>query len=128
MKSKYLLGLILLVWQFLAAAQVPEQPTQAPDPQSERQRIAQERTDHEAIYLEAERECYSRFAVSDCLRTARKDRRLAMDELRRQELVLNDMERKTKALEALKRIEANLAQQQQQQLQENSAQPAVTPR
>jgi alkylhydroperoxidase family enzyme len=125
MRSKLLMGLILTFWQLLAAGQVPEQPPQALDAQAERQRIAQERADREAVFLKAERECYSRFAVSDCLRTARKDRRLAMDELRRQELVLNDMDRQTKALEALKRIDANLAAQQQQQ-QKKNAQP--TPR
>ena len=127
MRSKLLMGLILAFWQLLAAGQVPEQPPQALDAQAERQRIAQERADREAVFLKAERECYSRFAVSDCLRTARKDRRLAMDELRRQELVLNDMDRQTKALEALKRINANLAAQQQQQ-QKKNAQPTPTPR
>ena len=127
MKFRFLLGL-LLVWPFLAMGQVTEHSTYAPDPQSERQRIAQERADHEAAYLKVESECYSRFAVSDCLRTARKDRRLAMDELRRQELILNDMDRQTKAQEALKRIETNLMQQQQK-LQEDSGQPGVmTPR
>jgi alkylhydroperoxidase family enzyme len=126
MRSKLLMGLILAFWQFLAAGQVPEQPPQALDAEAERQHIAQERADREAVFLKAERECYSRFAVSDCLRTARKDRRLAMDELRRQELVLNDMDRQTKALEVLKRIDANLAVQQQQQ--GKNAQPTPTPR
>lgn len=126
MRSKLLMGLILTFWQLLAAGQVPELPPQALDAQAERQRIALERADHEAVFIKAERECYSRFAVSDCLRTARKERRLAMDELRRQELVLNDMDRQTKALEALKRIEANLAAQQQQQ--QKNAQPTPTPR
>lgn len=125
MRSKLLMGLLLACWQLLAAGQGPALPLQGLDAQAERQRIAHERADHEAVFLEAERECYNRFAVSDCLGTARKDRRLAMDELRRQELVLNDMERQTKALEALKRIEANLATQQQQG---KTAQPTPTSR
>jgi hypothetical protein len=127
MRSKILIGSMLAFWQFMAIGQVPEQPSHALDAQAERQRIALERADHEAVFLNAERECYSHFAVTDCLRTARKDRRLAMDELRRQELVLNDMDRQTKAQEALKRIEGNLAAQQQKQL-EKTAQPTVIPR
>ncbi|MDR3371822.1 hypothetical protein [Rhodoferax sp.] len=127
MRLKKLVGLMLVFWQFLATAQVPEQPPLPLDAQAERQRIAQERADHEAVYLQAERECYSRFAVSDCLRAARKNRRLAMDELRRQELILNDLDRQTNAQEALKRIEANLAAQQQKQ-QGTSVQPTDIPR
>lgn len=125
MKSKLLTGLMLAFWQLLAVGQVPEQPPQALDAQAERQHIAQQRVEREAVYLKAERECYSRFAVSDCLRTARKNRRLAMEELRRHELILNDMERQTKALEALKRIDANLTTQQQQQ---KTTQPTPEPR
>jgi len=115
MRSKFLMLLTLAFWQLLGAAQTPEQGSPVMNAQAERERIAQGRADQETLFLKVEGECYSHFAVSDCLRTARKDRRIAMDELRRQELVLNDMERKTKALEALKRIETNLAAQQQKQ-------------
>jgi hypothetical protein len=123
MRYKFLLMLILASWQLLAASQVSVPPSLAMDAQAERQRIAQERAAQNEVFLKAERECYSRFAVSDCLRAARKNRRLAMDELRRQELVLNDLDRKTRALEAHKRIEANLAEQQKQ-----NANSAPTPR
>lgn len=119
MKSRLLVGL-LFGWQALAGAQVPAFESAALDPDAERQRISAERADHEAVYLRAERQCYSRFAVNDCLREARKDRRLAIDDLRRQELLLNDMERKAKALEAIKRIQTNLANQQEKALQDAS--------
>lgn len=111
----------LLGWQAVAGAQTSV-PETAIAPGAERQRIAAERASHEATFRQAEGQCYSRFAVSDCLREARKERRFAMDELRRQELLLNDMERKTKALEALKRIENKLATQQQK----TSPEPAQT--
>ncbi len=126
MTSQFLTGLGLVFWQGLVLAQGLEPGPAGLDAVAERQRIAQERVEHEADYLQAERICYGRFAVSDCLRTARKDRRVAMDELRRQELVLNDMDRQTKALEALKRIDSNLEAQQKKQ-QEPPAQPE-TPR
>ncbi len=73
----------------------------------ERKRIATERINHETAYLKAEQACYARFAVSDCVRQARQDRRVALDALRRQELVLNDLDRKTRALATLERIRKN---------------------
>ena len=125
MKSKLWVG-VLLGWQVLASAQALAPEAAAVDVGAERQRISAERAGHESVYLQAERVCYSRFAVTDCLRDARKTQRLAMDELRHQELLLNDMERKTKALEALKRIEAKLATQQEKSLQ-NAPQSANPP-
>jgi len=117
MKSKLWVG-VLVGWQALASAQALPPEAAALDMGAERQRIAAERADHDAAYRQAERVCYSRFAVTDCLRKARKEQRLAMDELRRQELLLNDMERKTRALQALKRIETKLATQQEKSLQD----------
>lgn len=126
MSSKFLTMLTLAFLLLPAAGQVPEPSSQAMDAKAERQRIAQERADQEAVFLKAERECYSRFAVSDCLRSARKTRRVAMDELRRQELILNDMDRQTSALTAHKRIEANMAEQRHKQ-QASPAPPTETP-
>lgn len=119
MKSRIWIGL-LWGWQALAGAQaLPPEPG-ALDIPAERQRISAERAGHEAVYQQAERLCYSRFAVNDCLRSARKEQRLALDELRRQELLLNDTERQIKAVEALKRIEDKLATQQQNSVQDAS--------
>lgn len=125
MKSALWIGL-LLGCQALTGAQTLAPEPVVLDPSAERQRIAAERTGHEAVYQQAERLCYSRFAVSDCLRDARKERRLALDDLRRQELLLNDMERKTKSLEALKRIETKIATEQRKTL-ENGFQTANPP-
>jgi len=81
------------------------------DASAERARIAQQRSEQEAIFALAEVACYRRFAVSDCLRDARKSRRIALDELRRQEIVLNDEERRLKASQAVQRIQNNISQQ-----------------
>ena len=97
MKSRLWVVGLLMGWQALAGAQTLAPESAALDLGAERQRISAERAGHETVYLRAEALCYSRFAVSDCLRDARTERRLAMDELRRQELLLNDMERKAKA-------------------------------
>jgi len=97
-----LAGLCLAAWSALAQTALPM------DIGAERERIASERAQHEARYLDAEAACYRRFAVSDCLRDARRLRRAALDELRRQEVVLNDLERKDRAAQALQRIQSNV--------------------
>lgn len=81
------------------------------DVPTERLRISQQRQHHEAVFSQAEVACYRRFAVSDCLREARKLRRSALDELRRQEIVLNDEERRFKGSQALQRIQNNISSQ-----------------
>lgn len=125
MTFKFLTGLVLAMAQLAAVAQSVAPTPQTLDVGAERQRIAQERATSEAAYVASERVCYSRFAVSDCLSDARKKRRVVMDELRRQELVLNDLDRQIKGMEALKRIEANVAAQQEQL--EKAAQPEAQP-
>ncbi|MBK1682976.1 hypothetical protein [Rhodoferax fermentans] len=125
MTFKILTGLILTLAQLAATAQTAEPSAQVLDVGAERARITQERAASEVTYAASERVCYSRFAVSDCLSDARKVKRQTTDELRRQELVLNDLERQAKAVEALKRIEANIAAQQEQL--EKSAAPETRP-
>jgi hypothetical protein len=48
--------------------------------------------------------CYARFAVNDCLRKVRAQRRAARDIQRHKEIELKDAERKEKAQEALERL------------------------
>lgn len=102
------------------------------DVESERSRIQAERAREEARYQAEEAACNARFAVTDCIRQVRVHRREALDKLRRQELVLNDAERKRKALEqierskekssaqrmeeeAARRVEARAAQQEREE-------------
>lgn len=100
------------VWITLSAG-VLAQDGQPIDIAAERLRIAQERARHETIYAQAEIACYRRFAVFDCLQIARKNRRAALDDLRRQELVLNDEDRKRAAAQTLQRIEDKYNAQRQ---------------
>jgi hypothetical protein len=89
-----------------AAMPAPQQPTLvAPatyDPvvdARERERLAAERDVVQRQTGETEADCYQRFAVSACLRDVRKQRRVALEALRKQELALNDL-RRTAATEA----------------------------
>ena len=90
---------------FAALAAVVTLPAAAEAPAVERARIAAERGKVEARYLDEERVCWGRFAVNGCLAAARAKRRSALADLRRQEISLNDAERKQRAAERLRSME-----------------------
>ena len=70
----------------------------------QRSRIQADRTREEGKYQTQELACYAKFAVNDCLREVRVRRREALDKLRRQDIAINDAERKRKSLEQIERI------------------------
>ncbi len=72
---------------------------------AERARIAAERSQVEAQYHAEERACWGRFGVNGCLAGSRAKRRAALADLRRQEISLNDAERKQRAAQRLRSIE-----------------------
>jgi len=82
---------------------------------TDRQMIASQRSAAESAFQHDKTVCDSKFAVFDCLREARSKRRGVLDELRRQDLLLNDMERQAKGMDALQRIQENTSEQRQQQ-------------
>lgn len=86
------------------------------DNSAERARITQQRADVEAFYVPKQQDCYARFAVSDCLSQARRERRAALEPLRRHEVRLNDLDREAKALAQRQRIQRNLSPERQQEL------------
>lgn len=81
----------------------------------ERSRIQADEVRDETHFAEEEAACFARFAVTDCLREVRVRRREALDALRRQEVMLNDVERKRKAAEQIERINEKLAVQRAQE-------------
>ena len=89
----------------------------------QRQRILEQRAVAEAAFLKALQDCSVRFAVSDCQTNVRRERRVVMDDLRRQEVALNDQERQSKAAEKLNLIQNNQSgeRQQEQALQRQQA-------
>ena len=101
------LGLHLAV-----GAQAPAQ-TQASAPalarQALRTQIAQERAEVEAQFKKDEAACYGRFAVTGCLLAVQKQRRGALDKLRRQEVEVNAAERPENAQRQLKLISEKTA-------------------
>ena len=86
----------------------------APGPEAERARIAVERSQAEASFASQEVACYRKFAVNDCLNAAKSQRRERLSDLRRQDLTLNEAERKRRARDRVRSIdERNSAQSQQ---------------
>lgn len=83
--------------------------SQQADEAAERARIASERTRIEAEFEQANKACYQKFAVNDCIADARAKRRELLADLRRQELVLNDADRRRRSAERLEEIEKKTA-------------------
>lgn len=92
------------------------------DPVAERVLVSVQRAEQEAIYQRQQQVCYQRFAVNDCLIQARRVRREVFDELRRRDVLLNELERQTQAIDELNRIQANLAPERQAQLADQAEQ------
>lgn len=98
---------------------------------AERQRIAEARRVGEARHAAERSVCYQRFAVESCLSESRRRLRTETDALRRQEVELNDLQRKRRGAEQLKRLEERQAappgpdaQQRQQALEDQQAREA----
>jgi hypothetical protein len=110
------IGLTITLVMSLHSQAADEPPLDPNASVGQRQRIAAQRDLIEANYVQAQQSCAKRFAVSDCLTQIRRERRVVMDELRRQERVLNDSDRQTKAAAALERLQKiDSAERQQTQ-------------
>ncbi len=79
--------------QALAGTAPPDGEVLAPWLDVQRSRIQTERAEALRRFDEAEKACWQRFAVNDCLRDARASRRSALERLRQQELAVNEVER-----------------------------------
>ena len=101
-----LLGLIFVSVAFALPLAAQETKTAAQqEAEWQRSRIATERASEEVRYQQQRAACYQRFAVNDCLNKARVDRRPVMEELRRQEIILNDEARRRLASEQIQAVE-----------------------
>lgn len=75
------------------------------DLDAERARLAEERKAISARYDTDRAACYKKFAVEGCLEESRQRRRLATDDIKRQEASINDFERKRRGAAALDKLE-----------------------
>ncbi|HWI81661.1 hypothetical protein [Ramlibacter sp.] len=101
----------LLLIALFAAGPVVAAAQDAPDAAvaAQRARIAAERARVEGDFKLQERACWGKFAVNDCLAAARAKRREALSDLRRQDISLNDAERKQRGAARQRSIEERSA-------------------
>jgi hypothetical protein len=88
----------------------------------ERSRIAAERQAADSRYAQAEAACYARFAVNDCVNAAKAARRETLADLRRQEVSLNDDERRRKGAAQRQRLDERSSAENQQRAAQQRAQ------
>lgn len=97
-------------------AQLPPAATaSAPTADAERARISAERARREAGFAAEESACYKKFMVNNCLDDIRPRRRDAMADLKRQEVSLDEQDRKARAAEQIRKTEEKASPEKQQE-------------
>ena len=96
MKS-FVIAFLLFTLGGFATSQIAPVIAQTADIDAQRATIAAERNRLEAGFLNEDTACYKKFAVNNCLENVNARRRSIMADLRRQEIELNDEQRKSKA-------------------------------
>ena len=89
---------------------------------SARARISAERYKLEATFAFEDTACYKKFLVNNCLNEVKVRRHDQLADLRRQEILLNDEARKTRAAEQLQKIEDKSSSEKLQQEAETKSQ------
>jgi hypothetical protein len=95
---------------------------QAVDEAAERARIAAERKQADERFAADEKACWRRFAVNDCIAEAKGRQRATLGGLRRQEIHLNDIERKRRAAERQGQIDERQSPENQEREAQQRAQ------
>lgn len=80
---------------------------------AERERLKAERSAAERHFRERERDCYQRFAVNSCLKRTRRERRVVIENIKRQEIMLNDARRAYEAERQRQRVQQREAEREQ---------------
>lgn len=80
---------------------------------AERERLKAERKAAEQRFREQEQDCYQRFAVNNCLKNVRRERRVVLESLHKQEIILNDARRASEAERQRQRIQQREAEREQ---------------
>lgn len=117
---------LLVLLGTLADAQTASAPNgeQSGYLDAQRARITAERSKLETGFLTEDAACYKKFAVNRCLSQINVRRREAMADLRRQEILLNDEERKIKGQDQIRRTQEKFSEDQQLQTAELRAKAA----
>ena len=111
--NKYWISLLCLAGLLCSASVQSQIADGGLEVATERARIQAERQQIEQRFEDEEAGCFQKFAVTDCRDASRARRRVEMADLRRQEISLNDAERKRKGAEQLQRMEQSAAARDQ---------------
>jgi colicin import membrane protein len=83
---------------------------------AERERINQERQRVSAQHAAAKELCYQKFRVNDCLSEARNTHNNQLADLKRQEISLNDLQRKRRGAEQVRKVEEKTSPERQEEI------------
>lgn len=120
--KNFTFAFLLLGW--LAGAQASAQNSQPGNIDAQRAAISAERSRLEAGFLTEDAACYKKFAVNNCLGDVNTRRRSAMANLKRQEILLNDEERRVKGENQLRKTEEKSSPEKQQEAADSRAKAA----
>ena len=121
--NKYWISLLCLLGSTAVLAQIADGGLEVA---AEHARIRAERQQIEQRFADEEVACFKKFAVNDCRDASRARRRAEMADLRRQEIALNDAERKRKGAEQLQRMEQSAVAKDQPPVAVGTATPRGT--
>lgn len=119
--KKFSIALFIAMLSILAGAQTGVLPAPQGTMDEERAKISAERARLEAVFLAEDAACYKRFFVNSCLGDVNSRRREAMADLRRQEISLNDEERRIKGAEQIRKTEEKSSPEKQQEAADSRA-------
>lgn len=88
------------------------------DMTAERSRLTAERAKVEKDFENERTACFKKFAVESCLEDSRLSKRAALDNIKRQEAIINDAERKRRGAAALDQLDQKSAPQRVQEAAE----------
>ena len=120
MKNLPVVLLLTLLSEF-AFAQNSELSGEAGTIGIQRMAISTERSRLEAGFLSEDAACYKKFAVNSCLGKVNSRRREVMVDLRRQEIFLNDEERRIKGEKQIRKTQEKASPENQQQAADKRA-------
>lgn len=106
----------------VSAASSPTRWVDGLDPDAERARVGKERSAAQARQAEEEAVCRKSFAVTDCLDRTRRRWQPVLADLRRQEVVINDADRKQRSAAQQRKIEEKNSPQAQEEAAQRRAQ------
>lgn len=123
--KKIIVLLLCAAWSVVGLGQPAVIPAQtgvaAPSADAERTRISAERARLEAGFAAEDAVCYRKFMVNNCLDDVKLKRRDALSDLRRQEISLDEQERKAKGADQLRKTEEKSSLKNQQEAADKRA-------